>query len=128
MSQPAPFDLGDPSGWCDSRCERCPMLDQCAVGRSVLRTSRAFTGTQDNPGAPHPAFAVLEDDLQATLALLGEVLDRDAIDAASVPDRPRPAAVDRAEDVGVELLRSADVLAQAAMHAGARDGDGVATL
>jgi hypothetical protein len=119
------LDLGDPSDWCDSRCERCPMLPGCAIGQTMAR--RRAAQARGEGDAPEDWRAIVEDlerSCEQSLELLAEACEREGIELAGPhSEQPKPAILEAAQRLGDELAASAMVLADFALAAGAPHDD-----
>jgi hypothetical protein len=110
-------DLGDPSSWCDSACERCPLLRGCQVGQVVAR--RLHRMNREDP--PPTLIATLSHDLDRALVMLEVAAEQEGIDPALVGPLPVPPLVARAQALGRELVHAAAALTDAAARAGRLD-------
>ena len=105
-------DLADPSTWCDSRCERCPVLDQCRVGRRLMRRRR--TDAPEDPIAD-----VIAPAYEASAAILRHQLESRGID----PDQLGPSEPcgdsKLAAFLGTDLVYAAEKFVRSARRGGA---------
>jgi hypothetical protein len=109
--------LGDPSSWCDSACDRCPLLIRCPVGQAVSRRlhQMALEDGQET------VVGEVTRDLNRALVMLEQACADEGIDPETLPPEPRPALAIRAEALGADLVRAASALTEAAFRAGGTD-------
>lgn len=96
--------LSDPSNWCDTRCERCPIAASCALGRRERAARlRALTPVPSPPSSPAP-FA---DEMDVFFEQLGNELDRitEALEAAAAAEGIDLAAPVTAPPVLLDTVR-----------------------
>jgi hypothetical protein len=124
------IDLGDPSDWCDSRCERCPMLGRCPIGQTVVRERPRRAGEDGDPDDWRALIEELERSCEQSLELLAKVCEREGIDVAGLHlAQPEPAILEAAQRLGGELAASAKVFADFALAGGApHDNEDLAVL
>jgi hypothetical protein len=100
------INLGDPSSWCDSRCDRCPLLEGCEVGRRVVASWRA-----DGRDDVEVALSDVARELERALALVAEECERRGVEPDELPsDFGMSPLVKEAERLGAELVDAADAL------------------
>jgi hypothetical protein len=115
-ANPFEIELGDPSSWCDSACERCPLFGQCAVGQAV---SQRLTRMHIEDG---PTLAVeITRDLNRALLQLEDMCADEGIDPEAVEMPAIPPEVSMAESLGAELVRAVVALTRDATCAGRMD-------
>jgi hypothetical protein len=114
---PFQTDLGDASSWCDSSCDRCPLLPSCAVGQAVTRKLQRM---QIDDG-PEVLVAEVTRDLNRALVILEEVCEAEGIDVSNLEPPPTPDLVTRAQPLGADLVRAAADLTEAAARTGRID-------
>src|SRR5205814_10158559 len=105
------------SSWCDSACERCPLLSRCAAGQAV---SRRLHQLEDEDG-PDTVVADLTRDLNRALVILEQACLADGIDPDSIEPVPTPPVAGLAESLGADLVRAAVTLTEAAVRSGRTD-------
>ncbi|MGE0867445.1 MAG: hypothetical protein AB7P03_02705 [Kofleriaceae bacterium] len=86
-----PSDVIEPFNWCDRRCARCPLADECviAIDETEQRARHIAAGID-----PDAAFVVEEDmidKLDHGLELAIEAARQDGIDPAEALAQPPPA-------------------------------------
>jgi hypothetical protein len=105
------IDLGDPSAWCDSRCDRCPLLEGCQVGRRIADRFGNCRGDGRDPQEWQIALADITRELERAMALAAAQADRHGIDWSSTDEPPGdPSVADEAEDLGIVLVDAANEL------------------
>jgi hypothetical protein len=107
-------DLGEASAWCDSACERCPLLRQCRVGQAV---TRRLTSLQREDG-PEAVMAGVTSDLNRALVMLEGICAEEGIDLETLEPPPVRPLVARAEELGGDLVRAAVAVTEAAVRSG----------
>jgi len=116
LVRPVPQLLTE-SNWCDSACDRCPLLDRCATGQSISRRVREL----DEEDGPDALLADVTRDLNRALVMLQNA----SIEPGFLPEEdkpgPTPALAEEAETVSGDLLRAAVALTEAAVQAGRSD-------
>jgi hypothetical protein len=114
---PFQTDLGDPSSWCDSACDRCPLLPSCRVGQAVSKRMRRLQ-LEDGPAV---LVAEINRDLNRALVILEEACAEEGIDTANLEPAPVPPLVTRTQPLGTDLVRAAVELTGAAARTGRID-------
>ena len=114
---PFQTDLGDASCWCDSACDRCPLLPGCGVGQAV---SRRMQRMQLDDG-PDVLVAELNRDLNRALLILEEACEQEGLDTTNLELPPLPPLVARAQSLGADLVGAAAALTEAAARTGRID-------
>jgi hypothetical protein len=116
LQRPMPQLLSE-SQWCDSACDRCPLLDRCVTGQSISRRVRDL----DDEDGPDALLAGVNHDLNRALIML----ENASIEPGFLPEEdkpgPTPALAEKAETCGGELVQAAVALTEAAVHAGRCD-------
>lgn len=114
---PFETDLGDSSSWCDSACDRCPLLPDCRVGQAVTRR-REHRQLEDGPDE---VIAEVTRDLKRALVMLEDACEEEGIDLDDLQPPPIPPLVTRAQQLGADLVRAAADLTEAAVRTGRID-------
>ena len=73
------IELGSPYNWCDRRCERCPLTDDCALAihNRARRAAQRRRGV--DPDAAETIAQDIADDMQKALELLEEAAAEEEI-------------------------------------------------
>jgi hypothetical protein len=100
---PFETDLGDPSNFCDSACERCPLFRQCPVGHEVSRRLERM----QQEDAPDIATESLTRALNRALLMVQEICAAEGVDPMTFEVPRPPPLVTLAETLGAELVRAA---------------------
>jgi hypothetical protein len=114
---PFQTDLGDVSSWCDSACDRCPLLRECRVGQAVTRRREGLQAQDD----PDVLLADLTRDLNRALVMLEEICEEEGVDCGCAEPIPTPPLVGQAQELGIDLVRAASELTEAAVRTGRID-------
>jgi hypothetical protein len=124
------LDLADPFTWCDSRCDRCPVVDECEVASAMAGRGRSHEREDNGPAGWEATIEEVERDLKQSLILLGEACEREGIEFGGInPESSRPAILKLVERLGNDLVAAASTFAvAAAAHAAPGDEEGLATI
>lgn len=95
------------SRWCDSACDRCPLVDRCNTGQSISRRVREM----ERRDGPHGADG---------LGRARVIIENASIEPGFLPEEyrtgPTPKLARRADGLGDEILRAAFAMADAAVQ------------
>ncbi len=75
-----------PFNWCDRRCERCPLADECTVNRREQQRRWVHEARGEDPDSLAVALSDVKDELARALVMAREI----AIEKGPDPDAPLP--------------------------------------
>jgi hypothetical protein len=99
-----------PFNWCDRRCERCPLADECPVNRRELQRRWVHEARREDHDSMAVAVSDVEEELSRALALAREIASEEGIDL-NAPLPPVPISLEAVK------LRRAGLDLAIALHA-----------
>ena len=102
--------FGEPSNWCDRRCERCPLADGCALHLRERQRRWVHEARGQDPDDPAVGMDDLVNDLERALELLREAAQEEGLDPDDVSMPESPVVLDAVR------LQKLGTLIAAALH------------
>jgi hypothetical protein len=97
--------FGSPYNWCDRRCERCPIAEQCPLWQCETQSRWVAEARGEDPDDPEVAMRDTVAQLQRAYAEVMRIAEAEGIDL-DAPLPKRPAVLD-----SIRLQRTASELA-----------------
>ena len=113
MQQPA-IEFSAPFNWCDSRCDRCPLLEDCAVGRRLRGSRWVHEMRGEDPDDPAIVMADVKADLQRTVEMLESIIEKEGISLDDMVEPPTSLLAVRLRKVAKTYAGAVDALTRAA--------------
>jgi hypothetical protein len=84
------YSLHAPFNWCDRRCERCPLADECVIATADAERRSAHESVGIDPDAPEVMQADVLRTLERALALVTEAARSQGLDPEQILAEPPP--------------------------------------
>jgi hypothetical protein len=77
-----------PFNWCDRRCDRCPLADECPVYHRERQRRWVHEARGEDPDSMAVALTDVEEEFARALALLRAIASEEGIDCDASPPMP----------------------------------------